>query len=628
MVKYEFIERFTETMGVDIKHDYDAKNRENLLKSVKSILHQSRMNSCCLIGPPGTGKTQAIETLARQMYNNSMIMFSVDIVSMGGQGENKFAENIKALVEEIKKFDEESDEMVVIFIDEFHILGKPNYSAGLESLKPVLARGDIRFIGATTDEEYVDHIAKDEALKERLQRLDVNELERDTIIEILVDMWKTELPIDEPVNLQLINKIVDYGRYTPSEAEPRKSIKLLDQLIGWYRTENVMINENLLDKRMYETLGVNTKHKVDINEVLENHCKKRVKGQEFAIEQIEGRLHIAHAGINNPNRPMANFLFLGPTGVGKTELAKALAEGLFGSEEKMIRFDMSEFQTKDRIEDFRTRVSDKITKTPFSVVLFDEVEKAEKGVMDLMLQITDDGRLNDRYGRQVTFRNAYIIMTTNIGHEIFEEARSESRTMNKKMRLVNEILQAPGAFRPELVGRMDKLVPFEPLSKEVRLEIVKTRLSEFTNMLKEQKIKFEYGDRVETYLAFEGVSNETTAGGGRDINRKINDTLYVIVAKLINEYKNEYNHNKELKYIKVDVFGLMRQESKYEKEGQGKLGILNYVSKTNNGDYEQYYGNSVMDGSELYEATSEKGVYNFIPKEEYQVRKKEKQYSN
>ncbi|RIN97125.1 ATP-dependent Clp protease ATP-binding subunit [Mammaliicoccus sciuri] len=616
---YKYINLYAERLVVT--DNYNALNRTDLKKSILATLNQSRMKSCVLIGPPGTGKTQVVESMAKDQMDN-MIVFSIDLSAMGSEGENKFAANITALIEEIITFNHNVDHDVVVFIDEFHVIGKEEYASGFEALKPILGRGRIGFIGATTDEEYVELIEKNEALKERLQRIDVPELDKKTVFSILEDMWKKELP-EEEINYSLIAKIIEYGKYIPSEAEPRKSIKLLDQLIGWSRTENVIINEQLLDKRVYATTGVNTKWQVDINKLIEN-MKRRVLGQEYAIDVLEGSLNVAVAGLNDTKRPMGSYMFIGPTGVGKTEMAKAMSEGLFGTEEALIRFDMSEYQTLETIEKFREKMSDAIKKHPYSIVLLDEIEKANNGIADLLLQILDDGRLTDKYDRQVQFRNAYIILTTNEGHELFEEARIEGKDLKRKKQLINNALQMPGAFRPELIGRIDALIVFEALKPDVRRSIVETRLTEFKQRMNKRGVKFDYSDKVVEYLAFEDVSQETTAGGGRDINRKIKDKLLVVVGKIINEY--ELDDEKTLKYLKVDVFGKMAIEDKQIRfgAGEGKLGILSYIVETNDGDYERYYGENNIMSSNLYEATSANANMEYITKEENQKRIEEK----
>ncbi len=616
---YQFIEQYTEIMGV--ADNYNALNRTELKKSILATLNQSRMKSCCLIGPPGTGKTQVVESLAKEEAENQRIVLSIDLVAMGSEGENRFASNIKKLMEEIIEFNNNVNEEVIVFIDEVHIIGKEGYTSGFDSLKPILGRGMIGFIGATTDEEYIDFIAKNEALKERLQRIDVPELDKKTVFNILEDMWEKELP-EEEVNYSILAKIIDYGKFIPSEANPRKSIKLLDQLIGWSRTENVMINEHLLDKRVYATTGVNTKWKVNIKDVIDN-LKRRVLGQEYAIKILEGSLNVSVAGLNDENKPMGSFMFLGPTGVGKTESAKAMAEGLFGSEADLIRFDMSEYQTQDTVKKFIDTLTDAIRKKPFAIVLFDEIEKAHRGIADLFLQITDDGRLEDKYKRQVTFRNAYIILTTNIGDKIFEEARTEGKKLSDKIELVKKTLQLPGAFRPELIGRMDALIPFDALTDEFREKIVIKRLEEFNEKLNKKGIKFDYGEKVVTYLALENVSHQTTAGGGRDINRKLKETLYVTVARLINEY--QLDENKKLKYLKVDIFGKMAKEDKQTRfgAGTGQLGILSYIVENSNGDFERYFGNNDMLSTtqKVYQATSANAKIEYITREEYNRRK-------
>lgn len=599
------MERYADEMGLDT--GYNVIGRKNELIALDANMLRARMNSILLRAPAGAGKTAIVESWARHRIDE-IRTFSIDLVAMGAQGENEFAARIKGLVDEVIELSRQSSKKICLFIDEVHMLGMPNYSVGLESLKPAMARGQIKLIGATTDEEYVQYIQPNQALNQRFQIFNVSEPSNKVVYKILKDMWQKELPQLE-LDSELLYTIIDYGRFFPSDAQPRKSIKMLDDMIGWHRSQDILVNERLLDNRIFATAGINPKWKVDIDALI-NNIKRRVKGQEHAIEQLDGSLNIAVAGFSDPKHPMGVFFFTGPTGTGKTETAKAMSEGLFGSEDNLIRFDMSEFQSIDSIDSFRYQIADAISKKPYAIVLLDEVEKAHKGVMDLLLQITDDGRLSNRYDRQVTFKNAYIIMTTNVGHEAYQESYEQGQDVTDMLRLIEKSLLKE--FRPEMLGRIDAIVPFKPLSKEVRNIIGLTRLDEFAHLLSEEfNIQIRLSSRVLGFLTQEDVSRDTTSGGGRDINRRLKSTLYVPVAKLKNKVPN-------IAEIKLEVYGNMVIENKQQRSTEAYLGIQEYYEHLEDGNYMKYEG----DYKNKIEATDEDAVTTFVSKEEYDEHKR------
>lgn len=582
--EFSYLDNYAHVMG---NSDYDALDREDVIDILDATVKRPRMRNICLIAEPGMGKTQVVDTWAKQS-KHWLTTYEIDVESLGGIDSNRFGERIKGLVAEIESINLNDEKSVAMFIDEVHVLGRPEYSIALEALKPAMTNGKIIFIGATTDEEYIQYIESNAALTDRFEKLNLPEVSRETIMTILKSMWDKELPKTEPINEELLNTIIDYGRYKPSQSQPRKAIKMLDDLIGWYRSKDVILNESLLDRRIMSTTGVNPKFQIDIDH-MEKTMKKRVKGQEFAIDTLINSLHISVAGLNDPTRPMGSFIFLGPTGVGKTEIAKSMAEGLFGHEDMYIRFDMSEFQHVDDVQKFNLNIADKVFKKPFSVILLDEVEKAHRGVMDLLLQILDDGRLSNRYGRQVTFRNAYIIMTTNIGHKDFENARTTNQSMTEKLDTANDILQRPDAFRPELVNRTNAIVPFEHLSREVRNIIAETRINELQNELQKRNITFDYDPDVITFITREVSDEATTSGGGRDINRKIADYLRVLVAKLLNKYSK--NGKDQIVDIYISVFGEKLVGNKLTKHTRASLGFKKFKVKNRDGTLDVYEGN-------------------------------------
>lgn len=578
--KVSMLELYGRKMG---NVQYDALDRDDVIKIIDATIERPIMKNICLIADPGMGKTHAVEYWAK-LNKDRLTTYEIDIESMGGEGENLFGKKIKQLIAEVEEINSKSDSIVVLFIDELHVLGRSEYSIALDSLKPSMQRGIIRFIGATTNEEYIKYIEKNAALTDRFEMLKLPPLTRETIYKILENIWLKEMPTDEPVNEDLLNTIIDYGKYIPSQSQPRKSVKMLDDLIGWFRSQDIVMNEALLDKRIYSSIGIDPKFRVNIDQI-EKSMRERVYGQDLAIETLVDNLHVTVAGLSDPTRPNS-FMFLGPTGVGKTEIAKAMGEGLYGDEEVLERYDMSEYQTEADVEKFIHKISDAVWNRPFGIRLFDEIEKAHRGVMDLFLQILDDGRLENRYGRQVNFRNCYIIMTSNIGHEAFERARRTSTDMTKNVELASDILQRADAFRPELVNRMNAIVPFVHLQSNVRDMIAEKRLDSIKDLLLENyNIKFDYDKRVIRYITREVSNEKTTAGGGRDINNKVSKHVSVPVAKLINKYRHQ------LLEVDVNIMGTLRMGDKQNNVSDARIVVEKFKMKDQEGKIHLYTGN-------------------------------------
>lgn len=575
-VQLNYLKRFTEEMG---NSDTEVVGRENELIALDATMHREVMRNLLLLAPPGAGKTAIVEAWAHSRLSTTRT-FSVDLVAMGGEGSEKFAEYIKKLVDEVIELSKVETKNIVLFIDEVHMLGMDAYAVGLEALKPAMARGSIKLIGATTDEEYTDYIESNQALYQRFQRLDVAPPTRDVVVLILENLWLKAIP-NEPINKDVIDKIIDYGIYFPADAQPRKSIKLLDDMIGWHRSRGIPMTRKLLNERVQASSGVNPEMDININSVIKN-MERRVKGQEHAIEALEGALQISVAGIGDKSRPQGSFIFTGSTGVGKTELAKAIAEGIFGSQDRMIRFDMSEFKTIESLETFRFRISDEISKFPFSIVLLDEIEKAHPNIYDLLLQITDDGRLTNRYGRQVTFKNAFIVMTTNIGSEMFDEINRQGVDVQEIVEQISNLIG--NITKPEFVGRIDAIVPFAPLKKEVRRQIAVKELTNLVQRVGEVTgVRTKVTERVSRYLTEEEVSRSTKAGGGRDIKRKIKNDFQKLLATEINRRPN-------LVYIRIGVLGQMAVDNKTMLRGDSQLAVIEYAELRADGEYDLYIG--------------------------------------
>lgn len=578
---YEYGERLAPVKRLPIGRDHQFETME-------SNLRRPEMNNVALLGPAGVGKTSFMEGYATIHKDEGLIVFDIDLPTMSGEGDNKFAERIKGLADDVLKYVNHRKEAgetgdTIIFLDEMHLItmsgnsGSGGGSAAGNALKPLMQRGLIKIVGATTDEEYDRYIKPDQALTRRFQTMNMPEPSDTVTASILetmagVYLGKENVPyIVDPI---VYAEIVDYtNRYLPSFAQPAKSIDILDAAIGFYRSARVAvdrkqrpksdltkyINHELIARIMNDKAGVDVDWQTDIETVM-NHIKTSVMGQDAALRMIENRLFVANAGLQDYSRPLANFLFAGATGTGKTQLAKAMAESMFGSERFMIRYDMSEFSLSEDARVFQDRISSDISKSPYSVVLLDEMEKAHRSIVHLLLGILDDGRLTDQYGRQVTFTNSIIVVTTNGAADVFKDMRSQSLTVEDMDSMLRETLG--NTFSPEFLGRFDEIIPFEPLREDTFENIARIELNKLTRQLGERfSINLTFHKRVADYLVkerFAALTN-TAAGGGRAMNRRIAREVTPLVARVIDEGKRL---DKSVAIIQISVNGEMAIENK------------------------------------------------------------------
>lgn len=606
---YPSMSKFAKDMSEN--HKYDSIGTEDKQTEILSILNQERMKNVLLRGFAGVGKTQVIETLANKVKDMNFLFISVDLETMAANGNNEFGSNIKSLLSEIIEYQNKTNKEVVLFVDEVHKIGMEGYTAGLDSFKTAIARGQVRLVGATTFEE-IGHIESNAAMIDRMEYVTIDEPPNEVVEIILEDMWIKVFGESEPVNKEIIRKIIEYGRFQPSKANPRKSIKLLDKMIGMYRTQGVTINEPLLDKIVYDSTGINTKIRPDINKI-ENELRRRIKGQPMAIEVLLDSLNVAIAGLTPPHTPMGSYIFMGPTGVGKTETALVMAEQLYDSRESLLRFDMSEYQGTDASIRFQHDVTDRVGNKPYSLILFDEAEKASRDVLDLFLQIISAGRLENKYKRQVTFENTYIVLTSNIGFSVFEESRKLGENIGKGKYKIDEskeiLISEDGinGFRPELVNRMTGIINFTALESETKKEIVELEIENFKKYLKEEKkLILETSERTVEFLYKDGVKNTTSSGGGRDIINRIRNYLYVAIAKVINKY--QFDPNYDLIKVKVEPLGSLVSEKGDERISDAELDVLKYEVLMPDYNIKVYEGYRHNDIHKSYSALDDKNA--------------------
>ena len=609
--------------------------REDEIERIIQILSRRTKNNPCLIGEPGVGKTAIVEGLAERIVSGEVPenlkdkrIVSIDISGMvaGAKYRGDFEERIKKVLNEVKKVGD-----VILFIDEIHtIVGAGAAEGAIDAaniLKPLLARGEIQLIGATTIEEYRKYIEKDSALERRFSPVDVGEPTEAETIEIIKGIRdRYEAHHNVKITDEAINSAVTLSvRYITDRFLPDKAIDLIDEAASQVRinlfTEpdtikvmeekiDVIMNEkeeaiynqdferaaNLRDKekeaREELNMEMNKWKKIknkDITEIgeeniaeiiskwtgipiqkltedenqklkhLEEMLQKRVVGQNEAVEAVAKAIRRGRVGLKDPKRPIGSFLFLGPTGVGKTELSKALAEILFDNENSMIRLDMSEYMEAHSVSkligsppgyigyDSGGQLTEKVRRKPYSVILFDEIEKAHPDVMNLLLQILEDGRLTDSQGREVNFKNTIIIMTSNLGARYITEKKSlgfgnvenEKEYEDIKKEVIKELKKE---LRPEFINRIDEIIVFHKLSEEDIKQITNIMLKQVEERLKNQKYIVEIDDGVVKAILKQGYDNNF---GARPLRR----TIQNLVEDRISEEILSGNLKKNKKWI-------------------------------------------------------------------------------
>ena len=643
--------------------------RDEEVRSITRILSRKTKNNPVLIGEPGVGKTAIVEGLAERIVKGDVpeslkdkIVWELNMASLiaGAKYRGEFEERLKKVLDEVKK----SEGNIIMFIDEIHlIVGTGAVEGAMDTgniLKPMLARGEIHVIGATTLNEYRMYIEKDGALERRFQKVIVSEPTVEDTITILRGL-KTRFEIYHGVTIQdkaLVSAATLSNRYITDRFLPDKAIDLVDEACATIKVQMDSVPTSLDEttrkiltlevekealKKEKDELSIKRLEKIDIelkslkekekelsskwkeeksineeikkvksdiskytfefesatsnynletaarikNEILPNlqskleelskkskegilsdtvksediasviskwtnipitklmssekdkilnleeNLNKRVKGQEKALKLVSDAIIRSRSGIKDPNRPIGSFMFLGPTGVGKTEVARSLAYELFDDEHHMIRIDMSEYMEKYSVSrligaapgyvgyEEGGQLTEKVRRNPYSIVLFDEIEKAHPDVLNLLLQILDEGRLTDSNGRTVDFKNTIIIMTSNVGseHIINNEENKVKEELNKY-------------FRPEFLNRLDEIIIFNKLSKEDLKQILDNIIKEIERRLVDINVKINLTDNSKNYFIDNGYDEYF---GARPLKRLVSNKLETLIAKkLIN----------------------------------------------------------------------------------------------
>ena len=652
--------------------------RDDEIRSITRILSRKTKNNPVLIGEPGVGKTAIVEGLAQRIVkgdvpnslkNKKIWELDMGALVAGAKYRGEFEERLKAVLKEVK----DSDGEIIMFIDEIHmIVGAGAVEGAMDAgnmLKPMLARGEIHCIGATTLNEYRKYIEKDGALERRFQKVLVSEPTVLDTITILRGL-KSRFEVYHGVTIKdkaLVAAATLSDRYITDRYLPDKAIDLVDEACATIKvqlesvptsldtlTRQIMrleverealkkekdefsknrikeIDNKLKDlkekesklrsdweaekevnnqinkkkeeiekanrdleyaearydletaarlrhgvipslEKELENLKNNNKNSILSDVVddesiakiiskwtnipisklvgtekdkllhLEENLKKRVKGQDKALHLVSEAIIRARAGIKDPNRPIGSFIFLGPTGVGKTEVAKSLAYELFDDERHLIRIDMSEYMEPHSVArligsppgyvgyDDGGQLTEAVRRNPYSIVLFDEIEKAHKDVFNILLQILDDGRITDSQGRTVDFKNTIIIMTSNLGSDYILDNEENSHEM-----VMNELRHT---FKPEFINRIDEIIIFNSLSKDVVYEILDKIVHEIEHRLDDKKLKLVLTDKAKKYIVDNAYDEKY---GARPIRRYVSRNIETLLAKAIIEEKVKFN---------------------------------------------------------------------------------------
>ncbi|MBI3981167.1 ATP-dependent Clp protease ATP-binding subunit [Candidatus Microgenomates bacterium] len=527
----------------------EVVGREIEIEQTIRVLARRTKSNAVLIGEAGVGKTAIVEGLAQKIINGQVppVLKDVKVLSLnltsvlaGTEYQGELEKRFTALLDEIKKAGN-----VILFVDEMHMLIGAGGMAGSMSaaniLKPALARGEIHTIGATTPTEYRQYVERDPALSRRFEPIYVAEPDTESAIKILSAVAKKlgnhyQVAIDA----EAVKSAVTLSqRYITDRYLPDKAIDLLDEASSEVKIKNKdkVLREDI-QKIISQRTGIPLTD-LSAEEAknllgLEERIKEFVVGQDRAVEEVADVIRRSRAGLKDPKRPLGSFLLLGPTGVGKTELAKVLAKLVYGSEGAMVRLDMSEFtesHTADRLlgappgyvgYEEGGQLTNPIRLRPYSLILLDEIEKGHPKVFDVFLQVLEDGRLTDAQGHTVDFKNTIIIMTSNI--QIGEYVDPNEKDEKKKR---DQIMNALGSyFRPEFLNRIDEIILMSSLTKEAIVKIAQIQLKKVQERLSEQNIKFSLTPEALGKLAQTAYSPEYGARPlKRLVQQKIEDEL-------------------------------------------------------------------------------------------------------
>lgn len=577
--KYPHLNRYTSMLKT---MERPLVGREREMQKLLAAMRRPELCNVILLAPAGSGKTALVQ--GTKQHDSSRAYLEVDLPKMisdlASGNENEMANKLKELFREVEEYVKEYEKEVVLFIDEFHQIVQLS-PAAVEVLKPLLAdsgtRG-IRVIAATTYVEFQDYIAANQPLVERLQRINLAEPNKETVVAILRGMAERYGVIDQFPNDSMFEFIYEQtNRYVPANAQPRKSILMLDSMIGWHRYDGRPIDAKLIADVIYDTEGINIAFRVNATTIRER-LDSAVLSQEWASFVIENRLQICCADLNNKDKPMSSFLFTGSTGVGKTEMTKQLAKILFDNDRSLIRMDMTEYALEDSLNRFREELTTNVWARPYSIILLDEIEKACGPVTRLLLQVLDDGRLIDRHNREVTFKNAYIVMTTNAGSEVYKtiaqyspDDKGSGAFINKYEKLIRDSINGTtreNTFPPELLGRIDCIVPFQPLSERTMIKICHNKLQDLCKSISQKyNIDVVMSQEILDFIVREKMTTDSDAGGARAIISNIEKYVTSNLSRFINNI-DAYKMTNRTIYVYVEGEMAVNHKSMLESDAR------------------------------------------------------------
>ena len=604
-----------------------GRNKE--IERVSQILSRRKKNNPILVGEPGVGKSAIAEGLAlrivdrkvsRNLFNKRIIMLDLAAIVAGTKYRGQFEERLKSIITEL-----ENNKDIILFIDEIHTLvGAGGASGSLDAsnmFKPALARGEVQCIGATTLNEYRQHIEKDGALERRFQKIIVNPASVDETIEILMNIkHKYEDHHNVTYTEDAIKSCVHLtNRYISDRFFPDKAIDALDEAGSRVHITNIKVSKKITD--LEDKINVTTSNKINsikqqrfevaaklrdeeklliqtlekekrkwekttkskreivtdknIEDVVSimtgitvqsiaskekkvlsnmaNKINKSIIGQDEAVKKVVNAIRRNRAGLKDPNKPIGSFMFIGPTGVGKTHLTKALSLEMFDSEDALIRIDMSEYMEKFAISrligappgyvgyEEGGQLTEKVRRRPYSVVLLDEIEKAHPDISNLLLQILDEGKITDSLGRTIDFRNTIIIMTSNIGSRQikdygngigFNTSAKENSFDDESKSIIEKALKKQ--FSPEFLNRIDEIILFKTLNKEDILKIIDLEINIITKRIKDLGYTAKISKSAKVYIAEEGYDRKN---GVRPLKRAIQRLFEDPISELIIDSK-------------------------------------------------------------------------------------------
>lgn len=540
--------------------------REKEIYDLICILSRRRKNNPAILGEAGVGKTALVEGLAHKiakgevpsnLLNKKIVSLDLSSIIAGTKYRGEFEDRVKNIADECIKHKD-----VILFIDEVHIImGAGGAEGAIDAaniLKPALSRGQIQIIGATTFEEYRKNIEKDAALERRFQKINVLEPSEEQTKQIIRGI-RTNFELFHKVKISddaISSAVTLSTRYFTDKKLPDKAIDLIDEACASFNIKNKLkmmktevsgeISPTDIKEIVSKYTGIdsfeldlNTKHAIDN---LSECIFSKIIGQDDACIKIINAIKRAKVGINDPNRPLGSFIFLGPTGVGKTEICKAMAKGLFGSEQAIIKLDMSEYMDKTSVTkiigasagyvgyDDNTAITEQIRRNPYSIILFDEIEKAHPDILNLLLQILEDGTITDSKHRKINFKNSIVIMTSNIGaNKLTGTALGFDKSVDTKIDATKELKKV---FKPELINRIDEIVVFNKLTQEEILKITRNMLEILQKRVQNVGINIDFSEEIIEYISKKGFSE---IYGARPIRRIITECIEnPLTDKIIN----------------------------------------------------------------------------------------------